>query len=101
MLAAEGSSDFILSGHTTAQLKVLEQLSTPCRTSTPLLLYVEGPHRIWINKSPVKYFSLRLSVNDSRPIVDSDEGEFTLYVVQWVWGWGWALGCVGAGGSAK
>ena len=72
MLATEDSSDFILSGHTAAQLKMLEQLPAPCP-----LLYVEGPHRIWINKSPVKYFSLRLSVNESRHITaDSGEGEF-------------------------
>ena len=50
---------FILNGHSEAQLQLLQQLDD----SQSSLLYVEGPHRIWINKSPVHYFSLRLTAS--------------------------------------
>lgn len=46
-------SDYLLSGDMQSQL-----LDTLDGTS---LLYVEGPHRIWINHTPVHYFSLRLA----------------------------------------
>ena len=51
---------FILSGHSEAQLQILHHLSG----SQSSLFHVEGPHRIWINKSPVHYFSLRLAPNN-------------------------------------
>lgn len=61
------SPGFILSGHTVAQLQVLDQLNSSQSVSGSTMLYVEGPHRIWINKSAVHYFSLQLSATDSGP----------------------------------
>ena len=62
---------FILGGHSMAQLDLLHQISG----SQSSLLYVEGPHRIWINKSPTHYFSLRLSAsNECVSTKDSGEG---------------------------
>ena len=60
---------FILSGHSETQLQLLHGLR--CEESR-LLLHVEGPHRIWINKSPVHYFSLRLAPTDDTR--QTDEG---------------------------
>lgn len=72
MLHGEERSGFILSGHTAAQLQAIDQLSSTSPNSCSLVLYVEGPHRIWINKSPVQYFSLRLDAKDT---TNEDEGE--------------------------
>ena len=76
--ATDHRSEFILSGHTATQLKLLHKLSSSlpaCSTSSwSPLLYVEGPHRIWINKTAVYYFSLRLSANDSRQLANNSEG---------------------------
>ena len=71
---SEEENEFILSGSTASQLKKLNILSNA--HSSSLLLYVEGPHRIWINKIAMPYFSLRLSSNDSRQFNDdSEEGK--------------------------
>lgn len=72
MLHGEERSGFILSGHTATQLKAIDQLSSTTPDTCGLVLHVEGPHRIWINKSPVQYFSLRLDAKDS---TNDDEGE--------------------------
>lgn len=78
MLHGEEKSGFILSGHTAAQLQAIDQLSSTTPDNGSLVLYVEGPHRIWINKSPVQYFSLRLDAKDS---TNDDEGEILMVVL--------------------
>ena len=88
MSATDSGLEFILSGHTAAQLQVLGQLSSILSAATNPLLYVEGPHRIWINKSAVNYFSLRLSANDSKHVRNNAEGVLYMCVcarVHGVW----------------
>ena len=72
---SDHTSGFILSGHTEAQLQVLDRLSSilPQSGSPSTLLYVEGPQRIWVNKTAMHYFLLRLS-NVSGAIDKDGEG---------------------------
>lgn len=76
----EDMSEFLLSGHTAAQLQTIERLSSSIPDTCSLVLYVEGPHRIWINKSPVQYFSLWLAAKGSRHITNKDEGELFMHI---------------------
>ena len=73
-LISEEEGAFMLSGNTATQSQLLDMLNG-AHSPSPLLLYVEGPHCIWVNKTAVPYFSLRLSSNDSRQFTESEEGK--------------------------
>ena len=50
-------SPFTLSAMSEKQQKFLDSLIS----TSDLLLHVEGPHRLWLQKIPIFYYSLRVS----------------------------------------
>ena len=52
----EEDARFILAASTKKQVHMLESL--PCKASR--IIYIEGPHRLWLQRMPVFYYSMRL-----------------------------------------
>ena len=66
-MQASSGGGFVVSAHTGAQLSLLQSLAD----LQGQLLHVEGPHRIWMNKTQQFYYSLRQSASREIP---EDEG---------------------------
>ena len=54
------NDSFIIGASNAPQREKLNSLAETTDTSS-LLLHVEGPHRLWLQKVPVFYYSLRVS----------------------------------------
>ena len=66
----EGKVDgpFIIGASSQKQIQILKSL----RVISNALLHIEGPHRLWLQKLPVFYYSLRLAFSDAQEILEVD-----------------------------
>ena len=63
--------DFVMSASTQEQIDLLKSLGN----LKDRVLHIEGPHRLWLKKTPVHYFSLTLLNNPTAHDNESREGE--------------------------